>query len=105
MADFAIQWSQYRRLRKLTFLPLLGCFAFVISIALGFNEKLHPLLWNIAAAVEVVCFLTFCFNGVKLSRFRCPRCADYFSRGRKSYRTKAAVICCRHCGLGLYGEV
>jgi hypothetical protein len=105
MTDFAIQWLQYRRLRKLTFVPLLGCFAFVILIGLGFNEKLHPVLWTFAGAVDIVCFLMFCFNGLKLSRFRCPRCADYFSRGTKIHREGAAAKCCRHCSLSLYGEV
>jgi predicted RNA-binding Zn-ribbon protein involved in translation (DUF1610 family) len=105
MTDFAIQWSQYRRLRNLTFVPLLACFAFVILIGLGFDEKVHPVLWNLAAAADVVCFLMFCFNGLKLSRFRCPRCGEYFSRGEKTHRKREAVTSCRHCGLNLYGEV
>jgi hypothetical protein len=105
MTDLAPQWSYYRRLRTLTFAPLLGCFAFIILIAVGLNEKAHPVIWRFAGAVDIVCFLTFCFNGIKLSRFRCPRCGDYFSRGEKIHRSRAGVACCRHCGLNLNSVV
>jgi hypothetical protein len=105
MTDYSAQWSRYRRLRQLTFLPLVGCFAFVALLGSNLNEKLHPILWGVAGAVDVVCFLTFCFNGLKLSRFRCPRCSSYFSRGKKTHLSRPSGMSCRHCGLRLYAEV
>jgi len=105
MTDYSEKWSRYRRLRQLTFVPLVGCLLFVVLLASGLNEKLHPILWGVTGALDVVCFLMFCYNGLSLSRFRCPRCSGYFSRGKKVRVTRPRGMSCRQCGLGLYGEV
>jgi len=104
MNGYIERWLQYRRLRKLTFLPLLGCVLFVAMLTLAFDERQHPILWNSAGAADLLFFLLFCYYGIQLSRFRCPRCGDYFSRGKAAHRKHSSGSYCRHCGLPLYGE-
>jgi hypothetical protein len=104
MANFAEHWIKYRRLLYLTFVPLIGCVAFVVMLGSGFNEKQHPTVFGVAGALDAICFLAFCYNGLRLSFFRCPRCAEYFSRGKMSHVKRDGFKRCRHCGLRLYGE-
>jgi hypothetical protein len=105
MADSSDQWLQYRRLRRLTFMPLAGCFLFVMLLLFNFSGKLHPILWNIAGGADLLCFLMFCYYGLRLSRFRCPGCSFYFSRGKKIHAKDNTAVRCRNCGLRLYSEV
>jgi hypothetical protein len=106
MTGYSDQWARHRRLRFLTFIPLAGCFVCVYAMSLISSPKVHPLTCNIVAAVDVLCFMTFAYNGLKLSRFRCPRCTNFLSRGKRTYRPVGAKgACCRHCGLGLYSDV
>jgi hypothetical protein len=105
MTDYSVHWDQYRRLRTLTFVPLVGCFAYVVLLALGVITEPRRALWIFAGMTNLVCLLMFCYFGLKFSRLRCPRCGNYFLRGKKTYRSKAGIVCCRHCGLSLYSEV
>jgi hypothetical protein len=104
MTNFAEHWIKYRRLLYLTFVPLIGCVAFVVMLGSGLSEKLHPTMFGVAGSLDAICFLAFCYNGLRLSFFRCPRCAEYFSRGKRSQVKRDGFKRCRLCGLRLYGE-
>ena len=105
MADYCLHWAEYRHLRALTFVPLIGCLAYVVLLGLGVIAESHRILWMIDGIANLVCLLMFCVFGFKFSRLRCPRCANYFLRGKKAYYSKAGIACCRHCGLKLFSEV
>ena len=100
MTEYSEQWSQYRQLRFLTFVPLAACFvcAFLIPNS---SATATPIIRNVVGVADLLCFLTFGYNGVKLGRFRCPRCSNYFQRGKRLERQNAVGRCCRHCGLKL----
>src|ERR1700722_4059133 len=103
MTDCADKWIRYRRVLRLTMLSFVGCFAFVVLIGLGLNEKRQPLTFAVAGTLDALCFLSLCYYGLRLSWFRCPQCDNYFFRGKKSHGKRDGVTCCRHCGLALFG--
>ena len=107
MTDYAKQWNRFRRLRRLTFVPLVACFAFAaVMIGSSFDERRHPVMFHVAGSLDVLCFLIFCYNGSRLSRFRCPKCDKYFISGKNSQSKRdGPIVRCRHCGLRLYAEI
>ena len=105
MTDYAEKWTRYRRVLRLTILSFIGCFAFGVLIGLGLNEKRQPVVFATAGSVDALCFLSLCYNGLRLSWFRCPRCGKYFFRGKKSHCKRDGVARCRHCGLALFETV
>lgn len=100
MGNYSESRTRYRRLFKLTFLPLAGCFVCVFLIA-TFNPLRNPVLGPLVATADTLCFLTFAVNGIRLGRFRCPRCSEYYSRGKRVYRPRGRGPRCRGCGLEL----
>ena len=70
MTDYAEKWTGYRRVLRLTILSFIGCFAFGVLIGLGLNEKRQPVVFAAAGSVDALCFLSLCYNGLRLSWFR-----------------------------------
>lgn len=98
MTDYSDSRARYRRLLKLTFLPLIVCFI-CLFLMTSLNVFRVPLLGTFVGIVDILCFVTFAVSGVRLGRFRCPRCSKYFSRGKRVYRPRGHGPRCRSCGL------
>jgi hypothetical protein len=103
MDNYSESRARYRRLLKLTFLPLGGCFVCVLLIA-SHHALRDPVLGPAVATADALCFMTFAVNGIRLGRFRCPRCSGYYSRGKRAYRPEGNGPRCRACGLELFAE-
>ena len=103
MNNYCESRARYWRLFKLTFLPLAGCLVCVLLIT-SLNALRDPVLGPVVATADTLCFITFAVNGIRLRRFRCPRCSEYYSRGKRVYRPRGRGPRCRGCGLELFAE-
>jgi hypothetical protein len=92
---------QYLRLERLTFIALAGCFLCLIPLLAPKSFHLDA-IQRVLGVANLICFGAFAFFVLRLSYFRCPRCSNYFSRGKVEY-SQASGKCCRHCGLKVHG--
>lgn len=95
--------ARYRRLFRLTVLPLAGCVIYLLLIG-TIDMAQSPVVALVLGTLDTACFAAFAVNGVMLGRFRCPRCAGYFNIGRRVAPPSGRGPCCRHCGLQLFSE-
>jgi hypothetical protein len=93
--DFASAWNDYRRCRRWYFGIGLGSVA-VIAIVGTLLDKASirdPILW-VLVPIWVIAFL---IAGIRVCRFKCPRCAQpFFATGCRAH---LLARCCLHCGL------
>jgi hypothetical protein len=101
MSAYFEQWSRYRRLLRLIGLCLVGFFGSGIIVVNSDSRHIFP----IVGTLTILCFIAFAAYCLKLSYFRCPRCAQRFFRGEVLHRQSGKLKCCRHCGLDLFAEV
>jgi len=100
MNDYSEARARYRRLFRLTFLPLVGCFIYALLL-MTYNIDRVPIIGVVVGTLGALCFVTFAVNGIRLERFRCPPCSGYFLRGKRVSHPGGPGPCCRHCGLSL----
>jgi hypothetical protein len=101
MAGYEQNWKEYKRLRNVflfIFLSYLPVFFLVAVISSKLFHTTTP-----AAVVAAVWFALFAFYGIRLQRWRCPRCGKSFS-ATWWYNKSVLARRCVHCGLPKYKE-
>jgi hypothetical protein len=100
MTDYAELWQEYRRRRNLLLFAFVG---YIPAVAL--TEILTTWMFKTATPPFVVAFSWMAFYavaGIRLQRFKCPRCSRLFFA--KWWYHNMFARGCVHCGLPKYAD-
>ena len=101
-ADSA-KWAYLRSGRRLFLFAFLAGLPCISLVNETFRPRVHSDIPFIASGA--VWFLLIYLTSSRLSKFRCPRCGEYFAHP-DDYVTNTWTLAskCRHCGLRKYSE-
>ena len=101
MQNYEKDWQDYRHRRNVFLLVFLGSVP-VVSLVEVLGEKLfHTFRPAFVAASLWMAWFVYC--GVRASRWRCPRCGNWFY-GSWWYSLWPLAWHCVHCGLPKYAK-
>ncbi len=101
MADYSSSWRNYRRLRRIALLSLVGFVPVVLILDWMGRMPVPAKLPGYLGSAYVLFFL---LAWSLFTYFHCPRCGKWFATTRWFYQRSLTTQKCVHCGLKKFSD-